>query len=302
MTDLSGSGLPSSYAFAQQITRQSGSSFRLSFFMLPRREYRAMCVLYAFMRLTDDLADDLADDLSSRQQETATQSLQDWRDGWRQALLGDCSGHPLFPALREVVTDYQIDPLWLDEVIAGVEYDLSPQLIVNYGQLQRYCYLVAGTVGLCCQAIWRADLERTRELAIACGEAFQLTNILRDIAEDAGRGRCYLPQAELEQFGCQVADFLQPQAPPGFAELMQFQIGRAQAQYRQAEQLDGFLQGANRRMFRVMFRTYRALLERIADDPGAVLRERVRLPKRQKLAILLSAPHRRLQSGITATS
>ncbi len=320
--------LADSYRFARRLTRQSGSSFRYSFLLLPRSQYKAMCVLYAFMRITDDLADDPLPGpsaLSSRQQSQTVASsginghnlrseltesahlpipveppaaredlLRQWRVQLQLALAGDQDGHPLHPALRTVVREYGLAPEWLEDVITGVEYDLQPRCLADFAELRRYCYLVAGTVGLCCQAIWRADIEATRDWAIACGEAFQLTNILRDLREDAELGRCYLPAEDLQQFDCSLDTFQSGLATPGFLALMNFQLERARTAYRAALPLDSALSGPGRRMFRVMFRTYATLLERIAASPADVLQGRIRLSKRERLAILLTAPPQRL--------
>lgn len=320
--------LAESYRFARRLTQQSGSSFRLSFLLLPRPQYRAMCVLYAFMRITDDLADDPTPcpaDLSSPEQSPPANSLRSngqqtrsegtrsaasstpvdlpclretllrqWREQLRRSLETDQDTHPLHPALRTVVREYGLDSEWLEDVITGVEYDLQPRCLADFAELRRYCYLVAGTVGLCCQAIWRADLEATRDWAIACGEAFQLTNILRDLREDAAVGRCYLPAEDLQRFDCSLDTFQSGQATPGFLDLMNFQLERARTAYRTALPLDSALSGPGRRMFRVMFRTYATLLEKIATSPAAVLQGRIRLTKRERLTILLTAPPKRL--------
>lgn len=281
--------LHESYRHACLVTRQSGSSFRLSFLLLPRSQYRAMCVLYAFMRLTDDLADArLPPDAADNFRETA---LRQWREQLQACLTAERDTHPLHPALRAVVREYSLDPRWLEDVITGVEYDLHPRLLPSYEELRHYCYLVAGTVGLCCQALWRADISRTRELAITCGEAFQLTNILRDLREDALQNRCYLPLDELARFHCTPETFRLADASPNVLALLEFQIERARQAYQTALQLDSCLTGPGRRMFRVMFRTYACLLEKIARNPAESLFRRAKLSRRQQLAILLTAPH-----------
>lgn len=291
--------LAESYDYAVRITRQSGSSFRLSFLMLPRRDYQAMCVLYAFMRLTDDLADaPLVSlepiDLPTADAEPRPAMLERWREQLLACLTRGEDTHPLHPALRDVVTNYAINPEWLYDVITGVEFDLAPQQLTTFNDLQRYCYLVAGTVGLCCQAIWRADLSQTHDLAVQCGEAFQLTNILRDIREDAERGRCYLALEDLQAAGLTETQLHGRDLPEGFVPLIEQHIQRARDGYDRARELEQHLRGAGKRMFRIMFKTYSCLLSEIERDPQACFYRRIRISGRRRVAILLTAPHRRL--------
>jgi len=296
-----------SYRYAVRITRQSGSSFRLSFLMLPRRDYQAMCVLYAFMRLTDDLADAPLASLETAEQNgdspnPRTAMLEQWRTQLVGCLESQVDTHPLHPALRDVVANYKIDAQWLYDVITGVEFDLSPRELSTFAELQQYCYLVAGTVGLCCQAIWRADLERTHDLAVQCGEAFQLTNILRDIREDAERGRCYLATEDLAAAGLTPEQLRSPEMPDGFLSLMEQQITRARQGYDRARELEQDLHRSGKRMFRVMFKTYSSLLAEIERDPQACYFRRIRISGRRRVAILLTAPHRRLMRSPLVTS
>lgn len=261
--------------------------------------YRAMCVIYAFMRLTDDIADAPIEtssvDLTPAQSlQHRLESLQHWKQQFRDAIAGSNSTHPLFPALTEVMSQFQIDPQWLEDVIKGVGMDLQPAPFDVYADLQQYCYHVAGTVGLCCQAVWGADLSRTRQLAISCGQAFQMTNILRDLREDARNVRCYLPAEDLAKFQCSAQDFLSQQPPAAIRELMQFQIDRALRDYQQAAQLENHLQGSGLKMFRKMFTAYYLLLCKIAKSPEESLNHRAKLSKIQKARIILTAGNRPL--------
>jgi len=281
----------SAYRYAVRLTRRSRSSFYLAFLSLPRPMYRAMCVIYAFMRLTDDIADGPlpAPGTAESELQQRLENLQEWKAGFRKAIAGHATDHPLFPALCDVVDQFPIDPQWLEDVIEGVARDLQSLCFHDFSQLQKYCYQVAGTVGLCCQSVWGADLSQTRSLAITCGEAFQLTNILRDLHEDACNSRCYLPTTEMHRFECTSDNFASRQVPDSFYDLMQFQIERACQSYQQAALLEKHLQGAGLKMFRKMFCTYYLLLQKIAQSPQQSLQQKVRLSKIEKAKILLTA-------------
>ncbi len=289
--------IKAAYRYAVRLTRHSGSSFYLAFLTLPRPMYRAMCVIYAFMRLTDDIADaplprsnrstavtDPAVELQQR-----LKNLQHWREELQKATHDEKTTHLLFPALIEVVNRFRIDPQWLEDVIEGVKHDLEPVSFSQYADLQQYCYHVAGTVGLCCQAIWGADVSQTRADAIACGEAFQLTNILRDLHEDACNSRCYLPAEEMNRFQCTLDDFANQHTSSAYKDLMIFQIERANRCYQQAALLEKNLKGAGLKMFRKMFSTYYFLLKKIAASPEKALMQRTRLSRIEKAKILLTA-------------
>ncbi len=253
--------------------------------------YRAMCVVYAFMRLTDDIADAPlpAAGTADSQLQQRLANLQQWQSEFQNAIAGRETEHPLFPALCDVVAQFQIDPQWLEDVIEGVAHDLQPVSFHHFSDLQKYCYHVAGTVGLCCQSIWGADLSQTRSLAIKCGEAFQLTNILRDLHEDACNSRCYLPTIEMQRFQCEIENFATRQVPDSFEAFMQFQIERASQCYHQAALLEKHLRGAGLKMFRKMFCTYYSLLQKIAQSPIKSLHQRIRLSRIEKAKILMKA-------------
>jgi phytoene synthase len=271
-----------SYATCRAVTRAARSSFPLAFRLLPPHKRRAMDALYAFMRVTDDLSDEPGEPDASRR------VLASWREGLAAALEGRYS-HPVHPALHDTLRRFDIPPRFLYDVLDGVETDLQPVHLATFDELYPYCYRVASAVGLVCIRVWGlrpgvtwAEADAPAE---AAGIAFQLTNVLRDLAEDLARGRVYLPADELARFGC----------PPGewkgepFAELMRFQVGRARDYYRRAEPLDRLLSADGRAIFRVMCGTYRALLGEVARLGPDVLTRRARVPKWRKAAIFLSA-------------
>jgi phytoene synthase len=239
-----------------------------------------MEALYAFMRVTDDLADEPGE------LEFKRKALEQWRTALDRALAGNDS-HPLHPALRAVVERYRIPPRHLHEVIDGVESDLQPVRFKTFDELYAYCYRVASAVGLSCIHIWGFHEEKAKEYAEAAGIAFQLTNILRDLGEDLDHGRVYVPQDDIERFHCPPETWRQRTTP--FRELMRFEVERAQEFYLQGERLSPYLDSSGRAVFQVMMRIYRGLLEEIVRRDYDVFGDRVRLSKWRKSRYLLAA-------------
>lgn len=271
-----------SFALCRAVTARANSSFPLAFRILPRAKRRAMDALYAFMRITDDLADEPAPVATKRA------NLVAWRTGLADALGGRFS-HPVFPALADTVYRYDIPVRYLNDVIDGVEADLEPVRFATFAELYPYCYRVASAVGLACVRVWGVrpgvTFEQTLMPAEAAGIAFQLTNILRDLGEDASNGRVYLPLDDLSRFGCEPGTWDAKSA--SFREMMRFQASRAWEYYRLAEPLEGLLAPEGRAIFRVMCGTYRRLLSEIEKRDYDVLSARVRVPKWRKVALLL---------------
>lgn len=265
--------LEHSYSACRDVTRRANSSFPLAFRLLRAEKRRAMDALYAFSRITDDIADEPGEPHARREALTA------WRKSLDLTLAGSYS-HPIHAALHDTVRRFEIPTRFLYEVIDGVEMDLEPLRFGTFKQLEPYCYRVASAVGLACVRIWGlkpgASFADSDVPAKAAGIAFQLTNILRDLGEDAVRGRDYLPREDRERF-------------PNRSDLMQFQIERTRGYYTEAVALDGLLSNEGRAIFRVMSGSYRALLERIAKRPEAVFEKRVRVPRWRKGLIFLSA-------------
>lgn len=245
-----------------------------------------MAVLYAFFRLTDDLADQPGELLHKRQ------ALQEWRLGLRAAISGEFR-HPIHPALAQVVHRYSVPVLHLENVIDGVGQDLEPVRFPNFAALYQYCYRVASAVGLSCLPVWglanSAAPSQVRGPAEAAGIAFQLTNILRDLPEDYQQGRVYLPCDELKQFGCSPNRWHEPENREAFDTMMRFQVNRAKEYYRQSEALTELLSADGRAIFSVMSGLYHQLLSEIERRRFDVFTERVRVPKRAKLKFLLRA-------------
>jgi phytoene synthase len=273
-----------SYRHCRQAARSAGSNFVWALWMLPAPSRRAMHALYAFARHTDDLADDEAGKTASQR----AADLAAWRQALEAAMAGDPAG-PILPALADAVQAYRIPPQHLFDLIAGVQRDLSPPRYATFVELEEYCHLVASSVGLACLPIWGCHDERAIAPARACGLAFQLTNILRDLREDAALERCYLPREDFAACGYGWEELQNGENEPAFGRLMQLEIDRAWRAYDQAATTEQYLTGGPRRLFRAMFGTYRGLLERIAAEPAQVLRRRLRVGWGRKLAIAAGA-------------
>jgi phytoene synthase len=250
-----------------------------------------MCALYAFLRRTDDLGDsDGAADVRRR-------DLQAWRDALDAAWEGEFRD-PILPALADTVRRYEIPREYLSEVIDGVEMDLEPGGYETFVDLTQYCYRVASVVGLSCIHIWGYSDPAAKLPAQACGLGFQLTNILRDLREDAARGRCYLPRQDLARFEFSTAEFLHYVTDPAgrnaeldahFQQLIAFEIERAETCFFSASVLANYLTSDGRRIFAGMCGTYHRLLHKIAAAPAEVLRRRINLSRGEKGRIVAAA-------------
>ena len=269
-----------SYSYCQRLARRTGRNFYFSFLTLPRRLFRDMCVLYAFMRHTDDIGDSDGLTLTERRSELAR-----WRAALENALQGDCENCRILPAMAHVAAKHDIPPNYLRDVITGVESDLTPRSFADFAELSEYCYQVAGAVGLCCIHIWGFRDERALPRAIDCGTAFQLTNILRDLREDSHMGRVYLPQEDLDRFEYTAADLGNGVFDDRFRALMQFQVARANDYYARGSELHEYLSPAGRPVLSAMFRIYSSLLREIEKQEYDVFTRRVRVSSGRKLAI-----------------
>ncbi len=276
--------LPFSYDYCERLTRKSKSSFFFAFRALPREKFREMCVLYAFMRRTDDLGDDPALAMSQR-----LQKLSAWEEDFRRALAGEQIPDPILTAMTHVVQRREIPPDYLLEVIKGVRTDLEPHEFRNFAELEAYCYQVAGVVGLACLRIWGFKGEEPREPALACGLAFQITNILRDLKEDAGNGRLYLPLDELSQFGYSRSDLQNGLRNQAFQDLMRFQVERARAYYEQSWPLREQLTPEGAKIFCGLHELYWSLLKEIEAADYDIFSRRITLPFWKKASVALKS-------------
>jgi phytoene synthase len=262
--------------YCQQKAAQSGSSFYYSFLFLPPERRRAITALYAFCREVDDTVDEIADPHIAR-----TKLI--W---WRQELGAMQSGHPTHPVTKALLPHLQAFSIELKHLLAivdGMEMDLDQTRYLDFPGLQKYCWHVASVVGILSAGIFGATQPETLQYAEKLGLAFQLTNIIRDVGEDARKGRIYLPINELQQFGVTAADILNARHSENFEKLMKFQAERAQAMYDAAFAL---LPKADRRTQRpglIMAAIYRALLTEIELDGFHVLTQRISLTPIRKL-------------------
>lgn len=274
------SPLEESYRHCERTARTADSSFAWSIRILPRAKRRAMCALYAFSRHTDDLSD------CDRDGEQRRAALGQWRDTLRSAVEHG-SHDRMLPAVLDTVRAFGIPIRYLFDLIDGVEMDTKACRYETFAEVSEYCYRVAGVVGLACVHIWGFTSTEFQPLAVQCGLAFQLTNILRDLKEDAARQRIYLPLEDLRRFHCEEADLLAGVRDERLAKLVRFEVARAEQLYAEAEPLCGLLHPDGRRAFRMMFATYRALLREIKRRDGDVFSRKVRLTRAQKLRLLV---------------
>ena len=262
--------------YCQQKAAQSGSSFYYSFLFLPAERRRAITALYAFCREVDDTVDECTDVAIAR-------TKLHW---WRQeigAMVAGTPTHPVTRALQPHLAVYNLGGEHLLAIVDGMEMDLDQTRYLDFVGLQRYCWHVAGVVGILSASIFGVTDPRTLQYAEKLGLAFQLTNIIRDVGEDARKGRIYLPVNELQQHGVTAADILNARHSEKFERLMQFQAQRAQQVYDEAFAM---LPARDRRAQRpglIMASIYRALLDEIERDGFHVLQQRISLTPIRKL-------------------
>jgi phytoene synthase len=268
--------LEDSYAHCRRVARTRARNFYYSFVLLSRRQRDAMCAVYAFMRHCDDLSDEPG---------ASRKALDDWRALLDQALAGRCDGHPLLPAFHDTVTRFGIPPRYFYEMIEGVASDLEPRQLATFDQLYRYCYLVASTAGLAAIHIFGFESPAALPLAEKCGVAFQLTNILRDVAEDAARGRIYLPAEDLARFEVREDDIRAGMRTPEFIRLMDFEAARARVYYAESRPLIDLVASRSRSSLRALVAIYASLLDLLEQSNYDVFARRISLSVGRKLGI-----------------
>jgi phytoene synthase len=262
--------------YCQQKTVQSGSSFYYSFLFLPPERRRAITALYAFCREVDDTVDDCTDESIARIK------LAWWRTEV-SAMFKGAGTHPVMKALQPHLAAYGLQEQHMQAIIDGMEMDLNQSRYLDFPAMKQYCWHVASVVGILSASIFGVTNPRTLEYADKLGLAFQLTNIIRDVGEDARKGRIYLPINELQQFGVTAADLLNARHSDKFENLMRFQVERAHKAYDEAFAL---LPQEDRRAQRpglMMAAIYRAVLDEIERDNFHVLKQRISLTPLRKL-------------------
>lgn len=267
--------LEAGFRASRQVARRAASNFVWAFWLLPLDQRRGMEALYAFARRCDDIAD------SSEPLDTRRAKLAAFREVLRKALAGKHID-PVLTALADTVSRFVVPQHLLWRIMDGVEMDLNEVGFATYADLRRYCEHVASAVGLACLAIWGCREDEAILPAADCGVAFQLTNILRDLAADGRQGRVYLPHDELARFGCAPVDWLGPVGTENLQALLNFQCQRAAGLFQAGLRTERWLDRGPKRVFHLMWTTYRALLSRIERDPLVILRRRVQVPRWQK--------------------
>ncbi len=294
-----GRELAHSYSFCARVAREQARNFYYAFLVLPRDKRRAFCAIYAFLRHSDDISDD---NISGGPDRAARRAhLETWRERLRAALAGEYGGHPLLPAFHDTVRRFHIPPEYFFELIRGAETDLEPAppsgaRFPTFDDLYRYCYRVAGVVGLVCLNIFglaarseAAERRQAAQMAEACGIAFQLTNILRDLKEDAERNRVYLPEDDLARFSYPPGALLAGRPGDAYLRLVRFEAERAREYYRQAAPLIELISADCRPALWAMMELYGSILRRMEARGFPMLRRRVELSDMEKFQVLARA-------------
>ena len=289
-------------AVCRGVTRRAARNFYYAFLVLPREKCDALCAVYAFMRHCDDLCDEPGVPLPERRAR-----LEAWRLNLQQVLAGQSTDDPVLFALADAQRRFDISPDLFDKLVAGTAMDLPPAdappgavlTFADFDELYQYCYHVASVVGLVTIRIFGYRDPAAEPLAEKCGIAFQLTNIIRDVREDASLGRIYLPEEDLKLFGRTTEDLAPGALRNGFdatrfRPVLEFEAGRAREFYRAADQLLPLIDHESQPAFWVLVEIYRRLLEKIAERGYNVFGEKIRMTMPQKLAILSRGFLRRL--------
>ncbi|MDX2035135.1 MAG: phytoene/squalene synthase family protein [Isosphaeraceae bacterium] len=277
--------LVSSYRFCDDLSRREAKNFYYSFRLLPADRRASMTALYAFLRRTDDIADEPGTLDAKRA------GVEQWRTALDDAIAGRGQAWPGLPALADIVEKHAIPVRYLIEVIDGVEMDLTRSTYATFDELHSYCYRVASAVGLSCLHVWgfRSDEGHAERLAEDLGIALQLTNILRDVREDALRERIYLPLEDLDRFGVAPSSFVASTTTPAHRRLFEFEATRARAYYEQAVGLERNVDPVGRPVLATIRGIYAALLDEIERAEYKVLECRRRVSSWKKSWIMLNA-------------
>jgi 15-cis-phytoene synthase len=283
------------YSVCRGITRTAARNFYYAFLVLPRRKREALCAVYAFMRRCDDISDDSTLSLPDRRQK-----LDTWLDALHRAQQGQPTDDPILLALTDAQRRYQIPAGLLDELAHGTAMDIeeteasaqtstTPGLTIQYKtfeDLRLYCYRVASVVGLVCIHVFGYRDPEAEPLAERCGLAFQLTNIIRDVKEDAGMGRIYLPEEDLAKFSLSANELLATPDPARFRPVLALEADRAREFYAAGDALVPYISEDSQPALWVLVTIYRRLLERIAEKQYDVFTAKITLSTPEKLRIL----------------
>jgi phytoene synthase len=282
-----------SYNYCRKLTRARARNFYYGFLLLPKPRRDAFCAVYAFMRYCDDVAD------GSDSLRVKVTLLREWKEALGRTLEGDYGDSLILPAFHASVRQYAIPPEYFYELIAGAEMDLEIRMYRTFDELYQYCYRVASVVGLCSVHILGFADPSTKSAALKlaedCGVAFQLTNILRDLREDAQAGRIYLPLEDLERFEYPPEQLRAGVSNPQFLNLMRFEIERAREYYDRADGLIEMVEPESRPALWTLISIYRGILSRIESSGADAFSRAAALSRREKIEVLLQATARRLR-------
>ena len=291
--------LSMAYSVCRGITRASAKNFYYAFLVLPKRKRQALCAVYAFMRRCDDIADDPTLAASERRQK-----LDTWLDALHRSQQGHPSDDPILLALSDTQRRYNIPAGLLDELALGTAMDVAdsdhqipqgsigeeklklPVQYKTFDDLKLYCYRVASVVGLVCIHIFGYRDPAAESLAEQCGLAFQLTNIIRDVKEDASLGRVYLPEEDLSKFALSAADILLAPDLSRIRPVLALEADRARQYYKAGDQLLSYISEDSQPALYVLINIYRNLLEKIAYRQYDVFTEKMSLTLTEKLRVL----------------
>ena len=271
-----------SYRYCRYVARKRAKNFYYSFLLLGKPQRNAMCAVYAFMRYCDDLSDDPA----ATDKEKLHEAITQWRVELAHALQGEYGENPLWPAFHDTVQRYRIPHRFFHEMIDGITSDLEPREIQTFDELYRYCYQVASVVGLTIIHIFGFTSIKALPLAEKCGVAFQLTNIIRDVREDAQLGRIYLPLEDLQRFSVTADQLRSGKEDARFRDFIRYEAGRARQYYEDSAPLMDLIEPGSRRSLWALRAIYQRLLTRIEAADYAVLSSRINVPAASKLMLL----------------
>jgi 15-cis-phytoene synthase len=275
--------LGAAYERCRQLHARCGRTYYLATLLLPRWKRRHVHALYGFTRYADEIVDDLASTLDGAGQAAA---LTAWGRRFFAGLHGARVEDPVLPAVLHTVRAFDLDPSDFEKFLAAMAMDLTADGYRTYQDLCGYMEGSAAVIGTMMAPILESsDPPAAREHARQLGLAFQLTNFIRDVAEDLARGRVYLPAEDLERFGVRRADLAAAQASPAVQGLLAFEVGRARAHYRAAEPGIDLLAPSSRPCVRVAFDLYRGILEEVERAGYQVLDRRVRVPRHRRLGV-----------------
>ena len=287
--------LRAAYSVCRHIARSAAKNFYYGFLALPAKKRDALSAVYAFMRRADDISDDPAIPAEQRREK-----LAEWMNGFRRVVEGERTDDAVLFALADAQKHYNIPLEWLEKLVQGTGMDVPPQpenatgaapqlQYETFDQLYGYCYHVASVVGLVCIRIFGYRDARAEKLAEETGVAFQLTNILRDVKEDAGLGRVYLPREDFVRFGLDAQALANGSGPHSLRPLLEFEAQRAREYYRAGDELLPLINEDSRAALWTLVEIYRRLLEKIVARDYDVFTRRVALSPAEKLAVMLKA-------------